>query len=70
MHATSNNTTQVQSPLLTPAGSMEYLTISKSKFYQLQREGKLRPIRIGGVVRYQRAALDALIAESMTGTEA
>lgn len=52
-------------PLLTVPDACRLLSISRATLYRLMGEGIVRPVRIGGSVRFRQSDLDAFIEASM-----
>jgi excisionase family DNA binding protein len=48
--------------LLSPSEAAAYLSIGRSKVYELMRLGELRSVKIGGSRRIPRAALGEFVA--------
>ena len=55
----------VESPLLSVANAMAYLGLSRTKFYELLREGAFPAVRFGDRRLLRRADLDAFIEANM-----
>ena len=55
----------VKSDLLTPREAMEYLRVSRSKFWRMRTSGQISAVKFGEkLYRYHKADLDALITKS------
>ena len=50
--------------LLTTDQVIEMLQVSRSTIYELIDQGRLRPVKLGRLVRYSRANIEAMIGES------
>jgi excisionase family DNA binding protein len=48
--------------LLTIRQTIEILGVTRSTIYRWEQSGILVPVRIGGVVRFRRTDIDALIS--------
>jgi len=53
--------------LLTVKEACEYLGISKTTLYKLIKEGKLKPVKLGKITRFEKEDIDRLIKESKQG---
>ena len=49
--------------LLTTDQVIEMLQVSRSTIYELVDQGRLRPVKLGRLVRYSRSNIDSMIAE-------
>jgi len=60
-----NQATDTITPrLLHPRQAAEYLAISERSIWNLESRGLLRPVRVGRIVRFDRADLDDFIIRS------
>ena len=50
--------------LLTPAQARERLNLGRNTVYELLREGRLRSIRVGRLIRIPEAEIDRFIGEA------
>lgn len=51
--------------LLTVAAACQHLAISRATLYRLMGEGSIRPVRIGGSVRFRPSDLEAFVSECL-----
>ncbi len=49
--------------LLTTDQVIQLLQVSRSTVYELVDQGRLRPVKLGRLVRYSRSNIDAMIGE-------
>ncbi len=50
--------------LLTTDQVIELLQVSRSTIYELIEQGRLRPVKLGRLVRYSRSNIESMIGES------
>ena len=50
--------------LLTTDQVIEMLQVSRSTIYELIEQGRLRPVKLGRLVRYSRSNIESMIGES------
>jgi len=58
----TGNVHDVPMELLTIRQTIEILGVTRSTIYRWEQSGILVPVRIGGVVRFRRADIEALIS--------
>ena len=63
---TMNKASTTLTMLLTPKQAAQELQISERKLWQMRKEGKIRAVRFGRSVRYDRADLEAAINAAKT----
>ena len=56
-------------PLLTVAAACQHLAISRATLYRLMGEGTIRPVRIGGSVRFRPSDLEAFVDECLSAPD-
>ena len=49
--------------LLTTDQVIEMLQVSRSTIYELIEQGRLRPVKLGRLVRYSRSNIESMIGE-------
>lgn len=55
--------------LLTPSQVRERLNLGRNTVYELLREGRLRSIRVGRLIRIAEAEVDRFVHEAEAGTQ-